>query len=59
MHFRTILASGALLAVFTYFSMRMQFGKLVRDLTPLFVIAALFYLFRQLFYEPALSEWAR
>lgn len=58
MHFRTILMSGAVLAVFTYFSMKMLFGKLVRDLTPLFVIVALFYLFRQLFNYPALAEWA-
>lgn len=58
MHFRMVWFSGAVLAVFTYFSMKMQFGKLVRDLTPLFVIAALFYLLYQLFQYPALAEWA-
>ena len=58
MHFRTVLLSGAVLAVFTYFSMKRQFGKLVRDLTPLFVIVALFYLLYQLLNYPALAEWA-
>jgi len=58
MHLRTVLLSGAILAVFTHYPMQIMFGKLVRDFMPLFAIAAALYLFFQLFTDPAMSQWA-